>query len=98
MKTLSTDNVKLLADLFHMNIEENNLADAIRAGKGHIGHVHFVDSTRQPAGCGHMDFEPIAAALNDIGYDAYASAEAFPYPNPDEAAKLTIDAFNKYFR
>ncbi len=32
-----------------MNIE-GDIAAAIRAGKGHIGHVHFVDSNRRPAG------------------------------------------------
>jgi sugar phosphate isomerase/epimerase len=98
MKSLSTDNVKLLADLFHMQIEEVNVADAIRAGAGYIGHVHFVDSNRRPAGCGHMDYGPIAAALKEIGYDRYASAEAFPYPDPDAAAVQTIKAFNEYLK
>lgn len=97
LKTLSTDNVKLLADLFHMNIEEANLADAIRAGAGYIGHVHFVDSNRQPTGQGHMDFEPIANALKEINYSGYLSAEAFPLPDSDTAAVKTIEAFRKYF-
>jgi sugar phosphate isomerase/epimerase len=98
LKSLSTDKVKLLADLFHMHIEEVNLADAIRAGAGYIGHVHFVDSNRRPAGCGHMDFSPIAAALKEIGYDRYASAEAIPYPDSDAAAAQTIAAFNEHFK
>ncbi len=98
LKTLTTTNVKLLADLFHMNIEEANIADGIRDGKGYIGHVHFVDSNRRPAGLGHMQYEPIAAALQEIGYDGYASAEAFAYPDPDAAAKLTIEAYNKYIK
>ena len=37
-----------------------------------------------------MDYAPIAAALNEIGYSGYASAEAFPYPDPTSAAKQTI--------
>ena len=94
--TLDTDNVVILADLFHMNIEETNIADALRTYGKHIGHVHFVDSNRRPAGCGHMDYAPIAAALKEIGYDKYASAEAFPWPDSDAAAKATIDAFNKH--
>jgi len=97
LKTLSTDNVKLLADLFHMNIEEQDVAAALRKGAGSIGHVHFVDSNRRPAGCGHTDFAPIAAALRDIGFSGYASAEAFAYPDPDEAARLTMVAFRKHF-
>jgi sugar phosphate isomerase/epimerase len=94
---LSTSNVVLLADLFHMNIEEVSLADALLAGKRGIGHVHLADSNRRPAGCGHTDFAPVAAALHKIGYEGFVSAEALPYPNPDEAARLTIEAFRKHF-
>jgi sugar phosphate isomerase/epimerase len=97
LASLATDNVRLLTDLFHMNIEETDLAAALRSGGRHVGHVHFVDSNRRPAGCGHTDFTPIAAALRDIGYEGYVSAEALPYPDPDEAARLTITAYRKYF-
>ena len=95
LETLETDNIVFLADLFHMNIEEANIADGLRIYGRHIGHVHFVDSNRRPAGCGHMDYAPIAAALKEVGYDKYASAEAFPWPDSDAAAKATIDAFNQ---
>jgi sugar phosphate isomerase/epimerase len=97
LRSLSTKNVVLLADLFHMNIEEVDVAAAIRAGKGHIGHLHFVDSNRRPAGCGHLDFAPIASALREIGYAGFASAEALPYPDPEAAAKQTMVAFRRYF-
>jgi sugar phosphate isomerase/epimerase len=98
LKRLSTKNVLLLADLFHMNIEETNVAAAICAAGRHVGHVHLADSNRRPAGCGHTDFAPIAAALREIGYGGYVSAEAFPWPNPDEAARLTIESFRHHFR
>jgi sugar phosphate isomerase/epimerase len=97
LKKLSTKNVVLLADLFHMNIEEADIAAALTAGGKHIGHVHFVDSNRRPAGCGHLDFAPIVAALKEIGYTGYVSAEAFPYPDPDQCAQLTMQAYRKYF-
>ena len=96
LATLDTDNIVILADLFHMNIEEADIADALRTYGKHIGHLHFVDSNRRPAGCGHMDYAPIAAALKEIGYNKYASAEAFPWPNSNSAAKATIDAFNQH--
>lgn len=98
LRTLNVDNVQILADLFHMNIEEPCIAQGIREGGDKIGHVHFVDSNRQAAGRGHMDHAPIAAALSEIGYDGFASAEAFPIPDSDTAARATIDAFKKYFR
>lgn len=98
LQRLSTKNVVLLADLFHMNIEEVDIADAIRRGSGHIGHVHFVDSNRRPAGCGHIDYRPIATALAEIGYGGFASAEALPYPDSESAAQQTITAFRHWFR
>ena len=98
LQSLSTRNIVLLADLFHMNIEESDLPAALHAGDGYIGHLHFVDSNRRPAGFGHLDYPPIVAALHAIGYHGFASAEAFPYPDPDEAARRTIDAFRRYFR
>jgi sugar phosphate isomerase/epimerase len=97
LESLSTANVVLLADLFHMNIEERDVAAALRAGGPRIGHVHFVDSNRRPAGFGHTDFAPVAAALREIGYGGFVSAEAFPYPDPDSAAEATIAAFRRYF-
>ena len=94
---LRTDNVTLLADLFHMNIEESDLPAALRAAGNHIGHVHFADSNRRPVGLGHTAFAPIASALHDIGYDRYVSAEAFAYPDADAAARQTIESFRRYF-
>lgn len=95
LESLTTDNVKLLADLFHMNIEEADLAQAIRDAGKHVGHVHFVDSNRRAAGLGHMDHAPIVAALKEIGYDGYLCAEAFPLPDADTCAKATIDTIKK---
>ncbi len=91
-------NVVLLADLFHMNIEEPNLPEALVAGGRHVGHVHFADSNRRPVGTGHTAIAPIAASLRQMNYDGYISAECLPYPDSDLAARLTIDAFRKFFR
>jgi len=95
---LSTNGVVLLADLFHMNIEEADIAEALRSAARHVGHVHFADSNRRPIGNGHLDVAPVAQALQDIGYDRYVSAEAFDWPDPDAAAQQTIDSFRKFFR
>jgi sugar phosphate isomerase/epimerase len=85
-------NVVLLADLFHMNIEERDLADAIREAGKHIGHVHFADSNRQAMGFGHTDAKRVIAALREIQYSGYLSAEIFPLPDPETAARQTISS------
>ena len=98
LESLSTDNVRLLCDLFHMNIEETSVADALVQGGKWVGHIHFVDSNRRPVGLGHLQFGPIIDALRRINYAGYLCAEAFPYPNPREAARQTMRAFRYWTR
>jgi sugar phosphate isomerase/epimerase len=85
--------VRLLSDLFHMNIEEADLTTAIRGAGGTIGHVHFADSNRRAVGFGHTDTAAAVAALREIGYDGWLSAEVFPLPSGDEAARRTMESF-----
>jgi sugar phosphate isomerase/epimerase len=87
------DNVRLLADWFHMNIEESDLPAAIRKAGRAIGHIHFADSNRMAVGLGHLDVPPLIQALRDIGYNGYLSAEVFSKPDASSAAKRTIEAF-----
>jgi sugar phosphate isomerase/epimerase len=94
LRTLRTKSIRLLCDLFHMNIEEADLAGALVACADLIGHVHFADSNRQAIGFGHTDVRPIAAALRDIGYTGYLSAEILPLPTSAEAAQQTITSFH----
>jgi len=96
LKPLKTKNVKLLCDLYHMNIEEASIADALLTGGKLVGHVHFADSNRRAMGLGHTDMAPIIQALRDIGYAGYLSAEILPLPDGDAAAKQTVASFRKW--
>jgi sugar phosphate isomerase/epimerase len=96
IRTLDTDNVKLLADLFHMNIEEAGIAGAIRAAAGQVGHVHFADSNRRAIGFGHINCGEVGRTLREIGYQGYLAAEILPHPDADEAARQTIRAFREH--
>lgn len=96
IKKVGNQHLSLLADLFHMNIEEEEIGASLGAAGHYIGHLHFVDSNRRPAGCGHLSYAPIAAALRTIRYSGWVSAEAFPYPDSTEAAYQTINAYRTY--
>ena len=97
LDTLKPKNVFLLCDLFHMNIEETNIAAALRLAGNKLGHVHFADSNRQAIGFGHTDIAPIARALREINYQGCISAEILPLPDSDGAAKQTMASFRKWF-
>jgi sugar phosphate isomerase/epimerase len=96
LRALPSPNVKLLCDLFHMNIEEPSLPEALRAAGDRVGHVHFADSNRQAIGWGHTDVKPIMAALREISYDGYLSAEVLPLPDGPAAARQAIASFRRW--
>ena len=93
LPTPGARNVRLLADLFHMNIEEADSAAALREAGALVGHVHFADSNRRAIGLGQTRIAPIIAALRAIGCSGYLSAEIFPLPDAHTAATQTIKAF-----
>jgi sugar phosphate isomerase/epimerase len=86
------DNVTLLADLFHMNIEEASMEQALAENIVHIGHIHFADSNRRAMGFGHSDYKPLLLLLHQLGYAGYLSAEILPLPSADEAAAQFIQS------
>lgn len=97
LQRLRTRNVKLLCDLFHMNIEEADIAGALRRAGTFLGHVHLADSNRWAMGFGHTAMEPIGRALQESGYNGYVSAEVFPKPDAETAARQTISAYHQFF-
>ena len=96
VNSLKTKNVRILADMFHMNIEEADMAESIRRFGKLIGHVHFADSNRRAVGFGHTDAGAVVSALAAAGYDGYLSAEVLPLPDADITAQQTIQSFRKF--
>jgi len=93
IRDVGQDNLGVLADTFHMNIEEANLAESLRSAGDRIRHVQFTDSNRLAAGRGHIDFPELAAVLRESGYGGYLSTETLPLPDSRTAAKQAIDYF-----
>jgi sugar phosphate isomerase/epimerase len=81
--------VRVCADLFHMNIEEDDLAAAIRAAGPRIAHVHVDDTNRLQPGTGHMDFRSVFDALRAVGYDDWLTLECQLRGAPEVALPAT---------
>jgi len=90
--------IRILADLFHMNIEETDIGESIRSADHLIGHVHFADSNREAIGRGHTNVRSAIAALRSIDYQGYLSAEVFPRPDSLVAAQSSIDSFRRLMK
>ncbi len=93
INALSVNNVGVLADTYHMNIEEVDMAASLRMAGEKLWHVHVADSNRLAPGMGHLDFPPLIDTLRGMEYTGYVSAEIIPRPNPEDAARNTMSFF-----
>ncbi len=71
----SCENLGIMLDTYHMNIEEDSFEDTISKSKDFLKHLHFADNNRKMPGFGHIDFEQILAALKGISYSGTTSFE-----------------------
>lgn len=98
----------IMADTFHMNIEEISIPEAIRDAGDLLNHVHLSDSNRLAPGLGHVDFEEVLKALWEVGYGGDLAYELIPSlpnlledgserarPSFDDVARQAIDHTRK---
>ncbi len=77
VKDVGKENVKVMLDCFHMNIEEDFMGDAIRSTGDLLGHFHIGECNRKVPGKGHMPWDDIGQALRDIKYGGAVVMEPF---------------------
>ncbi|MBI9101324.1 MAG: sugar phosphate isomerase/epimerase [Spirochaetales bacterium] len=83
---IGSDNLGMLLDTFHMNIEEPSIEESIKLAGDRMFHFHYADSNRLYPGGGHIDFKSVLKAVFDIGYTGFLSGEHRPDPEPAIAA------------
>ena len=75
---IDSKNIGVLLDTYHMNIEEDNIGDAIRmVGADKLKSFHTGDNNRRAPGRGHIDWDDVFKALSDIGYKGRIVSEPF---------------------
>ena len=78
VKAVGRDNVKVMLDTFHMNIEEDSIIDAIKTSGLFLGHFHIGEANRRPPRAGsRMDWAGIGRALHEAGYTGAVVMEPF---------------------
>lgn len=75
VEILAEPRVALIADTFHMSIEEDDIGQAIRDAGDLIAHVQLGDTNRLEPGAGHYDWNETLMALDDIGYTGWLAME-----------------------
>ncbi|MGV3559850.1 TIM barrel protein [Larkinella arboricola] len=91
MERINRPNIKLMPDVFHMNIEDKTVGPELSRHIDFINYIHLADSNRLAPGQGHLDFPGIFGDLQTAGYDGWVSVEILPLPSPDLAAKQAAD-------
>jgi sugar phosphate isomerase/epimerase len=83
----------LLLDTYHVNIEEASWEAPFRRlmQAGRLWHVHLGDNNRLPPGDGMIDFCTLVHTLRTLGYSGALSAELLARPDPDTAARRTVE-------
>ena len=80
--------VKVLYDVYHMQLNEGSLCDNIRAYGDQFGHVHVADAPgRHEPGTGEINYHQVFACLEEIGYQGLVGFEFIPKTSTAEAVK-----------
>ncbi|MDR3710976.1 MAG: sugar phosphate isomerase/epimerase [Capsulimonadaceae bacterium] len=90
VERVNSPNCKILLDTFHMNIEEETFADAIRTAGSRLGHFHLGEANRRPPGRGRLPWDEIFGALGDIGYKGAMTMEPFMVPGGEVGRDISV--------
>jgi D-psicose/D-tagatose/L-ribulose 3-epimerase len=83
-------NLKMMYDTFHANIEEKDLAAAMRSCWDQVVHVHISENDRSTPGEGHVDWKTTFQTLKELKYDGWLMVEAFGLALPALAAATKV--------
>jgi D-psicose/D-tagatose/L-ribulose 3-epimerase len=90
VREVNHSHLKMMYDTFHANIEEKNIAQAIRECAAQTVHVHISENDRATPGEGHVDWDTTFRTLKEVKYDGWLMVEAFGLALPDLAAATKI--------
>lgn len=92
VRRMNHANFQINLDVKAMSSEPKPIPQVIRETRGHIAHVQVNDPNMLGPGMGEVQYEPIIAALREVGYDGWLSVEAFDFkPGAEHIARKSIE-------
>jgi hydroxypyruvate isomerase len=94
IRALNHPRLKLMFDIYHLQVMEGNIIQTIESNLDHIGHIHVADVPgRHEPGTGELNFHNIARMLKANNYDGHVGLECFPTGDSDDAIRKFADIF-----
>ena len=94
LRVINSRNIKLLYDIYHMQIMEGNIIENLVNNIDLIGHIHIADVPgRHEPGTGEINFINIFKVLNKVNYKGYVGFEFIPSSSTDLSLKIVKDIF-----
>jgi D-psicose/D-tagatose/L-ribulose 3-epimerase len=90
LRMVDSPNLKLQVDTFHMNIEEDDIGQAIVKAGDKLGYLHASENNRKLPGQGHIPWAKVAGALSQINYQGFIVVESFLKSGSELARLLKI--------
>ena len=94
VEAVGSPRVKILFDIYHVQVEEGNVIQTLRDYSDFIAHVHVADVPgRHEPGTGEINYPRVVQALRDINYEGTVGLEAWPESDDLQA----LERFRKAF-
>jgi sugar phosphate isomerase/epimerase len=98
VQQLHTPHFKIILDVKAMSSEATPIPDIIRKSWPNFAYFHANDKNLKGPGFGDVDFQPIGAALREVGYNGYASVEVFKFEEgPELIATKSLETLKRTF-
>ncbi len=94
IRLINSPKVKILYDVYHMQLNEGSICDTLTKYVDTIGHIHIADAPgRHEPGTGEINYPNVIKHLRKLGCEAKIGCELFPAENTEKAVKAIMDIF-----
>ncbi|GHU34943.1 hypothetical protein AGMMS50256_29350 [Betaproteobacteria bacterium] len=91
IRELNMPNIRIVLDVFHMQIEDACIPASFIDAADLLFHVHFADTNRECPGTGSIDFATVLHILKTLKYEAFIAMEVKQAPDSETAARRAIN-------
>lgn len=91
-RMINSPRLKLLYDVYHMQLSEGSVCDTLTKYADQIGHIHIADAPgRHEPGTGEIQYKKVISHLESLGYNGRIGYELFPLTDTVTAVKAIME-------